>query len=255
MTSSTTAHDADPESASRYERMFCLFMAVVAYLWRDNPGQADPGLLALLSALLGLNLLAGTAIRRWPGRRALLPGLIAANIAVIASILALSGGDASNLWVLYLLPIFSACLFLGRRGVVLVVAAVIAANVALHFAEGGWDETDTVEVLIQGGLFVFAAAMAHRLAARERQTRQRLEGLRASLGRMLEARTGRDSSFTHDLNNVFATVLGFSSLALQEADIPAGVRSDLRSIQEAALKARALVIEFNETGKGMEVVR
>lgn len=241
----------DAGAYRRYETVFCLFMAVIAYLWRDNPTVAEPGLLALLSALLGLNLLAGMALRRRPGSRKLAAGFVAANALVITAILYSSGGEDSNLWVLYLLPIFSASLFFGRRAVQVATATVIAQNAALHLS-GGWDTSDTFEVLLQGGLFVFAAVVTNQLAERERRARGRLEGAREALGRLVEGRAERESSLEHGLNNVLAAVLGFSSVALEEPELAPELRSDLQNIQKAALKGRGIVAAFHEMERSQE---
>ncbi|OGR86562.1 MAG: hypothetical protein A3J74_04385 [Elusimicrobia bacterium RIFCSPHIGHO2_02_FULL_57_9] len=48
--------DTNKSLANKYETVFCLFMAAMAYLWRDNPNLSYPYILYLFLALLTLNL-------------------------------------------------------------------------------------------------------------------------------------------------------------------------------------------------------
>ena len=103
----------DRSLVARYEAVFCLSMAALAYLWRDNPAMVYPELLYRFLALMILNLAAGVCLRLSRG-----------GFGAAAFILGNGGGDLppqifggpeSNLWVLYLLPVFTSGLLLEER--------------------------------------------------------------------------------------------------------------------------------------------
>lgn len=48
--------DSDRTLVSKYESVFCVFMAALAYLWRDNPNVVYPHVLYSCLVLLALNL-------------------------------------------------------------------------------------------------------------------------------------------------------------------------------------------------------
>lgn len=121
--------------SNRYEAGFCVFMGALAFLGRDNPSLEYPAILHLFGVLMVLNLLAGIALRRRPDAPMISTGFILANCGVITAILAYSGGASSNLWVLYLLPIFTVCLLLGPRETVFITVGVVAFNAV--FTLGG----------------------------------------------------------------------------------------------------------------------
>ena len=105
-----------------------IFMAVLAFLGRNNPNLNYPQVLYLFTLLMVLNLSAGIALRLKPATPSLSAAFILANCGTITAILSHSGGASFNLWVLYFLPIFTVCLLLGPRETVWITAGVVAFN-------------------------------------------------------------------------------------------------------------------------------
>lgn len=110
----------------RHEAMVCVALAALVYLSRGNPDLVFPDILYLVLLLLGLSLASVAALRRWPGRPAASALFTMAHAAVVAGLVEKSGGDRSLLWVLYLLPVYSAGVTLGERHLALVLAGALA---------------------------------------------------------------------------------------------------------------------------------
>ena len=161
--------------SSSYEAGFCVFMAALAFLGKDNPSLEYPAILHLFGLLMVLNLLAGIALRRRPDAPLISTGFILANCGTITAILAHSGGASSNLWVLSLLPIFTVCLLLGSREAAAVTLGVVAFNAAFTLSEarGGWSVA-AFEILLKSGFFVFTALLAWRLVVKDRSVHAQL---------------------------------------------------------------------------------
>src|SRR3989338_7715326 len=75
----------DRNLVSKYEAVFCVFMAVLAYLWRDNPSLVYPQILYLFATLMAFNLTAGVALRLWPAREWISTFFILANCGAITA--------------------------------------------------------------------------------------------------------------------------------------------------------------------------
>jgi PAS domain S-box-containing protein len=98
--------------------------------------------------------------------------LIMSNCAVVTALLAYSGATASNLWVLYLLPIITACVFLGGREVFLITAGAVGLlSVYYAFTAEAFGPAVYFELGMKDGLLVFTAASAWILSSRERSSR------------------------------------------------------------------------------------
>lgn len=110
----------------RYEGMVCVALAALVYLCRGNADLVYPDILHLILLLLGLNLAAAAALRRWPGRPAVSALFTMANAAVVSGMVEKSGGTHSMLWVLYLLPVYSAGVTLRERHLAMVLAGTLA---------------------------------------------------------------------------------------------------------------------------------
>jgi len=238
-----------------YETVFSVFLAILAFLWRDNPNMVYPQILYLLSALLALNLGAGASLRLWPGREWLCAFIILGNCAVITASLAYSGGPGSNLWVLYLLPIYTACMFLRGREVVWITAGAVGFNALYHFAqEFGWSDASVFLVALKSGIFVFAAATTYRIVRKDREHAARL-GAQAEALRRSEADNAQQqqrleraeplaevgmasSGVAHDLKNPLLVLLGTAEMLLQNDDFPGRFRPELERMQRSASLCR-----------------
>lgn len=256
-----TDQAADRTLSSRYETVFCVFMAALAYLWRDNPDLAYPQILHAFLLLLALNLAAGLSLRLWPARKWISALFILANCGTITSVLNYSGGMGSNLWALYLLPIHTVCLLLGPWEVVWITAGAIGLNAIFPaFEASRWDGGVLFELLLKSAVFIFTAAITWKIADRDRGAREKLKLRRLEvqrLGGLLDLQGARleeaektaevgplSSALAHDLNNVFTAVLGFIEIASQGDSLAQDTREDLRSIRESIQRGQGLVAAF-----------
>jgi len=260
----------DSLTAHRYESVFCIFLVILAFLWRDNPNLVYPQILWLFTLLLALNLLAGVSLRFWPSIERFSTLIILANCATITTILSYSGGHDSNLWVLYLLPIYTTCMLLGTREVVLITTGVISFNALYYlFSVPSLAAEATFALAIKSGIFVFAAAATWRIAHKERMARQRLESQRRETGRMADkikiqeftsiksAKIGEmeflASGFAHDLKNSLTVILGTAEILLQNESHNPGFKPDLERIRKMARLCKSIVTQFLESTKGTDI--
>ena len=115
-----------------------LLILVILYLFVTQPDLAqDPAVLAILVGFAGF-VLAFRYIRVLASR----PGLkivleLLAMLAFVTGVLAFANGIRSPLINLYLLPIITAALALGKRAVFLVMLLVVGCYVLLATLEGG----------------------------------------------------------------------------------------------------------------------
>ncbi len=235
-----------------YEVVFCIFLVVLAFLVRDNNALIYPQILYLFVLLLGLNLAAGYTLRHWPSRRVMATAIILANCATITWILRYSGEQDSNLWVLYLLPLYTVSMLLGRAEVIWVTTGVLSFNLVFYVTSTTtWDGSILFSLLLKSGLFVFAAGATHRLADRHRQARERIDTQRQDLESLSEkveqqevdlANVSRmvdiaemTSGVAHDLNNPITVIVGSAKLLLEEGSLlPVAFRPDIERIERAA---------------------
>ena len=127
------------EAAFRHQEIaFSVVMAGVAFLLRGNPAYS-PDLLGAFALLLAFNLGYQVVLRR-RGDAWVVPLVSMASNTVLATLIVhASGGSASPFWPMYLVPIFTACLYLGGRHIVFAAASSCAflASQYLLAAEPG----------------------------------------------------------------------------------------------------------------------
>jgi PAS domain-containing protein len=165
----------DESVGHRYESVFVVCLILLAFLFRDNPYLVFPQIYYLLVLLLGLNLAAGAALRSKRFGKNLSAAAIMANCGTIAAILSNSGEQASNLWVLFLLPIYTACILLDGREVVWITVGAVLCNAAYYFsAESAWNDVVCFEISIKSALLAFGAAATWRVVTQERRSRRML---------------------------------------------------------------------------------
>lgn len=166
----------------RHEAVVCVALAALVYLSRGNPDLVFPDILYLVLLLLGLSLASVAALRRWPGRPAASALFTMAHAAVVAALVEKSGGERSLLWVLYLLPIYSAGVSLAERHLALVLAGTLAfCLVPLSLASGEGRAALLFAAAVKSiVLAVTAASVAHAMR-RERRHRDGASRQRANL--------------------------------------------------------------------------
>jgi signal transduction histidine kinase len=245
-------------SACAYEAVFCIFLAVMAYLGRENTDLVYPTILYLFVLLLAFNLSAILALRRWPSKEWISALIILANCGVIAGILSYSGGARSNLWVLYLLPIYTASLLLKGREVIWITAGAVSFNTVFYLISiDAWNSAAVFELCLKNGLFIFSAALTSRLASAERRSTSKLLHQRRELERLEEttrlqaahderteklAQMGLSSaSIVHDLKNPLTVIRGYADLCLKEKSLDPAVKTDIERIMKSTAFCQDLV--------------
>ena len=242
----------------RYQACFCIFMAVLAFLGRNNPSLDYPQVLYLFTLLLILNLLASVALRLKPEAPAISAGFILANCGTITAILAHSGGASSNLWVLYLLPIFTVCLLLGPRETAWITFGVVAFNAVftLNETQGNWPIA-AFEIFLKSGFFIFTALLARRLVNKSQDEHSKLlaESRRADhLTTRLEGAAALSNvalvsaGVAHDLRNAFMVILGFSETILHDESLSADARNGIERISRMAKLGSAMSHQLARQG-------
>lgn len=271
MRDETHARAAGADNLSqKYETIFCIFLAVAAFLYRDNPHLIYPQILYLLLALLSLNLCAGLVLRVLPAHSWLAALATMGNCAVITAIQAYSGGKDSNLWVLYLLPIYTACILLSGRQILLILLGVISFNTVFYDAPFPlWETSMFLNVALKTGVFSFAAAATWRIVMKDRRAREKLTAQRSDLqeleSRFRESESALEESarmadvgqmaagIAHDLNNPLAVVLGTTHVLLEEIELPVELRTDVERIERAAKLCRTIVANVLNVTREKEV--
>lgn len=234
---------ADPNALQHQEIIFSLLMLVVALMGRGNPLIRYPDLLWAFAVMLAFNLGYHRLLRR--GEGAVVPLVsTAVNLALCSLIVGLSGGERSDFWPLYLLPIFTASLHLKRRHVMGVCAAA-GAFLSCFYLEALWEARtwDTCEFLIKSGVLVFSAAVTAQLSFKERA--QRLGRIDAqnqlpAQAQKLEAVGRLAGGIAHDFNNLLTVIKGSNSFLRSSSGLSEEMRRDVDEIEKAADRAAAL---------------
>lgn len=251
----------------RYEAALWSVLGALAYLARDNSDLVYPDILWLFALLLAASLAAAAAVRRWPRRAAPHAAFTMATFAVIAAIQSRSGGAESKLWVLYLLPLFSAALLLRGRALALIAAGAAACDAALYFgADAAWGPSVLFELAVKTGVLWAAAGSAWLLSEAERRASARAAAERAQLDRVAselraaqEARE-RDGALAslglasaaaaHDLSTPLMVIRGYASLRLEQDGLEASLRKDLQTIDRAAAFCQELAKSTLDRARG-----
>ncbi|MFI5344913.1 MAG: histidine kinase dimerization/phospho-acceptor domain-containing protein [Elusimicrobiota bacterium] len=252
---------AEANALAYQEILFALVMTLVAVLNRENELVRYPEILWAFILMLAFNLSYHVFLRR--RRDSVVVPLVSAavNVALVSLVVAFSGGDLSRFWPLYLLPIFTACLYLESRHVVAVVLAT-SAFLGLFYLDAFWEfrRWEAYEYAIKIGVLAFSAGVTAHLSLRERRHRRDLEAGRAqivALAKSLERRTTADlqamkkesldaliPGIAHNLNNPLSIILGTVDLLI--ADAPAGSvqREDLERIRAAASRCSEVTADL-----------
>jgi len=250
-------YERDTSSGHHYEVVFCIFLLVLAFLYRDNGHLVYPQILFLLLLLLVLNLAAGLAFRQWPFSPWISAAVILSNCATITAILFYSGESESNLWVLYLLPIYTVCMLLSGREVLWVTAgAVLLNSVFCVFATDYWDAASIFNLSVKDAVFIFAAAVTWRVVKKDRKATTKLRIQRDEMSHMevkireqeshlQQAEKMADvgqmtSGIAHDLNNPLTVILGTVNILLEDDLLSPSLRPDLERINRSAQLCRTI---------------
>lgn len=237
------------EAAFQHQEIaFSVCMAAVAILVRGNP-LYSPNLLWGFAALLAFNLAYHMALRR-RGETWYVPMIsMAANTVLVTLLLHLSGGADSPFWPMYLIPIFTACLYLDSRHVAFAAAASSAFLAALSLSAADPDTPFTesaAQLVIKAAVLAVSAGVTARHAFRERRARVELSAVRAELERLetdmakadrQRAGTGMSrflAGLVYDLNGRLTLIRGRAELLTAALSAGSPPAEDARGIAEAA---------------------
>ncbi len=239
-----------------HEIAFLAFMVLVAALGNQNPSFQYPQILWSFLGLLVFNL-ANLAL--WdkflpPKRSALIS--IAANNLLIASIIHSSGGRDSYFWVLFLLPIFTACLFLTRRGA-LGAAWLEAAMLGLLYLPGlAWEGAVPafLEWAVKSATLLICGLVTLKAVHGEREARRALEEEQAKAEaekREMSQRLAHAdrlatvgtlvASLAHEISNPLTAILGIAEIHKSGVGRPEDMRKDLEVVGGAAQRCRQVL--------------
>lgn len=231
-------------ATGRFEAALGVALASLAFLSKDNPRLVLPDCLWLFLLLLASSLAASLAVRLRPGRP--LPAALAlvASFVVVAAIQARSGGVESDLWVLFLLPIFSAAILLEGRETAWISAGAVLTNAAGLLAEpGSFGATGAFALVLKTCVLAGAAVATWSLSKSEREVRAKAAGQRSEIERLegVAAVAAGGAGAVHDLGGPLTVILGYSSLWSEDPALAPAVREDMARIARSAIYCRELV--------------
>ncbi len=247
---------------ARIERALWIVMGVLAILAKDNPRLVFPQALYLFLALLASSLATSLSIRLAP-RRLWLHGLcVVAGFASIAGLQEWSGGADSDLWTLYLLPVFTAAILLEGRELAWTAAGACLANAAVQ-AFGDWSASSPFTLALENGILVSAAAATWTLARAEREASARASERRREIERLeldAESRRAQDRGLTeiaagnagaaHDLTTPLMVIRAYARMHIEQGGPDPALAKDLARIDAAAVFCQELVARLMSRAAG-----
>ncbi|MBI2789157.1 MAG: hypothetical protein HYX59_10785 [Elusimicrobia bacterium] len=261
--------EAPAHSPFKFQEIaFSICMGAVAVLGRDNPHFSSPGILWAFAGLLAFNLAYQLALRR-RGEVWFVPMIsMAVNTVLVTAVLAFSGGENSGFWPMYLLPIFTACLYLQARHVVMAAVFSCAFLAALHLGpeDGEPVSLTAAELAIKSIVLVISAGVTSRFARRERSAREALDLARADLDRLSadidrgersrfdgSGRAGFMEGIIYDVHARLAVILGSAEVLRRELKEASPLAGDAERIESAARALGRLTADVLRRRQGEEV--
>lgn len=248
----------------RYELVLGVFLLGAAGLFWRNADLEIPEALYALGAFLALSLWEHRQLvaRRFPR---LVPSSVAFRVLAVSGLVYWSGGDRSVLWVLYLVPIVHSAMLSSPGTTWRVVFLSMACGVLAAWRRPWeWGGDQVFKFAVEGGLFVWSAAVVGRQARAEREEHLRaleaerikeenerqLEMVRADLLRAERvAAVGEVANgVAHDLNNALGAVYGYAQLLARGLSTDDPRWEDVERLREATRKCSAVgtrLLEFS----------
>lgn len=231
-------------AAGRFEAALGIALASLAFLSKNNPQLVLPECLWLFLLLLVTSLAASLAVRLRPGNPVPAAAALVGSFVVVAAIQSQSGGGESDLWVLYLLPIFSAAILLGGRETAWIASGAVLGNAAVLLAgEHALGPADAFSLTLKTVILAGAAAATWALAKSEREAREKSAKQTDTICRLegVASVAVGGAGAAHDLSAPLTVILGYANLRREDEDLPQAVRDDMARIERAALYCRELV--------------
>jgi signal transduction histidine kinase len=235
------------EAKSGHETLFSFFLLALAFLFRNHPSITYPEILYVFVAFLLFNFLYNRFLKQRARAAHLAYSPVFVNGILITWAVHYSGGPSSYLWVMYLLPIFTACLLYDLRGIVLSTLYVVALYASAHQSHiMRMDPAEGLQFLSKTALLVLSASITARLAYAEREAKMASLAQRRNYEESLDRLWGRSSKAgaeeksdsllmggIHDVNTALSIILGSAQLLLlrEKEDDPR--REDLSRIESS----------------------
>lgn len=256
-------HDTERlRRTARIERALWIVMGALAFLAKDNPALVFPQALYLFLALLASSLATSLSVRLAPGRPWLHGLGVVAGFASIAGLQEWSGGPDSNLWTLYLLPVFGAAILLEGRELAWTAAGACAANAAVQLS-GGWTPSTPFTLGLETGILASAAAATWALSRAEREASARAIERRREVERLeaaAERRHRQDRGLTeiaaggagaaHDLTTPLMVIRAYARIQQERGHEDPALARDLGRIEAAAGFCQELVARLLSRSTG-----
>lgn len=239
------------EAVHVQEVAFTASMGVVAVLSRDNPAFSFPAILWAFAALFAFNL-GYHAVLRKRGDSPVVPLVsMGVNTVLISWVVHASGGLESYFWPMYLLPVFTAALYLQPRHV-LQAALASSAFLTVFYLDLLRDDGPSWrfwELVIKAGVVGLAALVTSQLGRRERVAREALAAARSELDALArppaqKQRTGSRQRFLDgvlfDLYSQLQSLTGSAELLKTRLGEGTDERRDLERIERSIGWLRSL---------------
>lgn len=248
--------DADRRRrTTRIERALWIVMGLLAFLAKDNPDLVYPQALYLFLCLLAASLCTSLSVRRLPERGWLHALCVVAGLASIVGLQEWSGGPESNLWTLYLLPIFSSTVLFEARELTWTAAGACACNAAVHLLDPeGVRESTGFTLALETGILATAAAATWTFSKAEREADARASAQRGQIDRLeraqaearerdrgLSAIAAGGAGAAHDMTTPLMVIRAYSAMHLERGLEDAELSQDLARIDAAAAFCQELV--------------
>lgn len=250
-------NDSRGSRAFRIEAALWIVMGTLAFLAKDNPRLEYPQALLLFAGLLLSSLATSLAVRLAPQRAGVHALTLLAGYASIAGLQSGSGGTESTLWVLYLLPLFTAAILLEGRETFWVAAGACASNATLYaVSPDPWGAGHAFELTLKTGVLAVAAVAVWALSRSERDAEARVQRQRNDIARLesivQETQIDRErerglaeiaadgAGVIHDLNTPLMVVRGYARLHIERGTGDAALDKDLARMESAAVFCQEL---------------
>jgi signal transduction histidine kinase len=237
--------------AARFEAALWIVMGGLAFLAKDDPRLVYPEVLYLFVAMLLSNLGTSLSIRLAPSKGWLHALGLLTGFAATAGIQEWSGGHESTLWVLYLLPLFTAAILLEGRELAMTAVGACASNAALYVScLDVWNASLSFELALKTGILACAAGALWLLSRAEREAEARVALQRREIESLEESSRATSAAWererglhsisavgaraAHDLATPLMVVRSYARLHLDRGVADPTLARDLARIERAA---------------------
>ncbi|MDD4004450.1 MAG: HAMP domain-containing sensor histidine kinase [Elusimicrobiaceae bacterium] len=246
-----------------YQPMFILFVIAIALFARSSGNLTMPQLLYWLGAFMALNIAANRIMGRYILKAGAVDALITTNCFLISAVVHYSGGLHSDIWILYLLPIFTAAMVLSTREL---VSATILSGIMMSLFYGKpseWDIDIAFELAIKSSLFFVGAYLMRSMVLDKNKIATALEEERRKLDEVEEnfaeqnlksieaanmVEVGKmTSGVVHDLGTPMSVILGSARMMMKDGTFN---KADLQRIIDAALLCKNIITNTMQVVRG-----